>query len=285
MGRKPQAKIRIREALMDDRLTWTALQNKSGLGKGPLSKNLKDLMTQGEVKYAIDPDLRPAKGYYELNESGKGLANLNGLIKRIENGSYSLPDQTPSLQDSVAESMLVKRFDEAAERYISGLGSSEEVKAWFRENWLEPYEKIFVKVWIEFAFDAVERLKEILAVILVSRSLYNSIPVSFQQSGIEVKEEYERFRQEINKEIKVVSEAFFKSYPEYIEKSVINLIINLNDLILVKEFLKRREKEPKIVQDLINQFRKFLEEKLDKTKGKFGAVDQPVLESYELLRT
>jgi DNA-binding HxlR family transcriptional regulator len=278
MGRKAEAKNRIREALHEGRLSWTDLQKKTKLGKGPLSKNLRLMLKEGEVRYKVDEKHRPARGYYELAESGQASADIHLFFKRAEKTMEEVPD----FLTKMSEKVFLERFRwlvvEIVNRFASDI--REDFKDYLQKHWLDPYGEFFVKVWIDNSTMAMQQIGEILAMAIVSRALCARIPFPVQLNIREATEEYKRYREELIKGIESSSEVFDK-YSELISKTIVRLIENLDYLILTEEILKRKKEKPDQMNELIEPIREVLEKgKTDKEQ----AVDLPIEKALQSLK-
>ena len=81
MGRKAKARELIRKALLRREKGWTQLLKETGLAKGALSMNLRQMQKEKEVIYKLKPQGRSK--LYKLSEQGLVRASIAAISRGV----------------------------------------------------------------------------------------------------------------------------------------------------------------------------------------------------------
>lgn len=81
MGRKAIARELIRKALMRREKGWSQLLEETGLAKGALSINLRQMQKEKEVVYELNPQGRSK--LYKLSDKGLVLASISAISRGV----------------------------------------------------------------------------------------------------------------------------------------------------------------------------------------------------------
>jgi len=81
LGRKAIARELIRKALMRREKGWSQLLEETGLAKGALSINLRQMQKEKEVVYELNPQGRSK--LYKLSDKGLVLASISAISRGV----------------------------------------------------------------------------------------------------------------------------------------------------------------------------------------------------------
>ena len=81
MGRKAKARELIRRALLRREKGWSQLLEETGLAKGALSMNLRQMQKEKEVVYELKPEGRSK--IYKLSEQGLVRASVSAISRGV----------------------------------------------------------------------------------------------------------------------------------------------------------------------------------------------------------